>query len=319
MRSSSEPRSGCRRWPARTSARRCCGAAKTRSQAFRRAGRCQALIEARSGRSERSIHSFQHLVDLIHATADEASALQVVAEDLLTSSGACSVVIRSARLGGVAASAGRGWPARRLCACVLDGADGASAMASRPTRPSPCGPGIGRSGAVAARWVRRAPRSVRRVTGSVRVAAAAVGAVAPRDPVPARSRRDSETHSRIISSDLDHAAERIRERDPPGRDGTVSVLIEGESGSGKELVARAIHARGIRRAPALLRDQLRGADRRSCSKPSSSATRGAPLPARWSSVRGSSKKPIRARCSSTKWASCQPVRRRSCYACARRA
>ena len=40
------------------------------------------------------------------------------------------------------------------------------------------------------------------------------------------------------------------------------VLIEGESGSGKELVARAVHAASIRRGAAVLRAQLRGDRRR---------------------------------------------------------
>ena len=58
------------------------------------------------------------------------------------------------------------------------------------------------------------------------------------------------------------------------------VVIEGESGCGKELAARAIHARSARRDKRFCADQLRGARRRARRGRSCSATRAARSPAR---------------------------------------
>src|SRR5207245_2871145 len=100
------------------------------------------------------IQRFQKLVDAIHATPDEAEALQAVAADLLAALDACSVVIRSARLARQVAVAGRAWPGEEtLTQSVLDGGsalfrDGIAPEASEPVRAA--GATIG---SISVRWV----------------------------------------------------------------------------------------------------------------------------------------------------------------------
>ena len=81
------------------------------------------------------------------------------------------------------------------------------------------------------------------------------------------------------------------------------------SGVGKELIARAIHGSGTRRAKPLRRGELRRHARNSGRSRSCSATRKAPSPVPPSAMLGNSSRPTAARCSSTKSGSCRHRRR----------
>ena len=195
------------------------------------------------------IQHFQGLLDAIHDSPDESAALQVIAADLLTAVDACSVVIRSGRLGKQAAAAGRRWPAEEaLTQAVLDGGCGLFRDGLTPEAAEPVRAAGSVLGSIAARWVPGATPPAARAKDLLRVAAAAAapilkGLSAPSPPENDRAQRYPDD---LLGRGA--AADRVREAIRRAAFAPYPVLIEGESGSGKELVARAIHARGPRRA-----------------------------------------------------------------------
>ena len=253
-------------------------------------------------------------------TDDEAAALQVMAAELLRTLRACSVgdpigaagPRRRQRRPSVAG--GRGARARACSTAARRiSRDGATPEAVEPVRAASA-----IVGTLALRWVtgatppsaaraRRAAgdgrRRRRRCCGRCR-----------------RARREPQPTRRFPTTCSARARRpaRCARRSGAPRVAPYPVLIEGESGSGKELVARAIHARGLRRARAasapstarrspsdLLEAELFGHARGAFT--GAAAERP-----------GSSRRPIRGRCSSTKSASCRRGRRPSCCACCRK-
>ncbi len=195
------------------------------------------------------IHRFQALLDAIHDSPDEGAALHMIAADLLAAVEGCSVVIRSGRLGKQAATAGRPWPAEEaLTQPVLEGGcglfrDGLTPEAAEPVRAA--GSVIG---SIAVRWVPGAKPPALRAKDLLRVAAAAAAPMLK--GLCAAPAADADRTERYPDDLLGRgaAADRVREAIRRAALAPYPVLIEGESGSGKELVARAIHARGPRRA-----------------------------------------------------------------------
>ena len=197
-------------------------------------------------RPSASVDALERLLQIVHDAADEADALRALAEHLLQTLNACSVTIRSAAPRRQVAAAGRAWPAdTAVTECVLDGGSGRIHDGVVPEAAEPVRAGGQTIGCIAARWTSGAAPAVGRIAESLRVAAAAIGPVlrafsvsAPQPPGP---------HADDLLGP-GPAAEAIRDAIRRAALAPYSVLVEGESGSGKEIVARAIHSRSLRRA-----------------------------------------------------------------------
>jgi DNA-binding NtrC family response regulator/tetratricopeptide (TPR) repeat protein len=194
------------------------------------------------------IHRFQALLDAIHDSPDEGAALQVIAADLLAAVEGCSVVIRSSRLGKQAAAAGRPWPGEEaLTQVVLEGGCGLFRDGLTPEAAEPVRAAGSVLGAIAVRWVPGAKPPAPRAEDLLRGAAAAAAPMLK--GLCTASPADGDQTQRYPDDLLGRgaAADRVREAIRRAALAPYPVLIEGESGSGKELVARAIHARSPRR------------------------------------------------------------------------
>lgn len=195
------------------------------------------------------IQHFRALLAAIHDAPDETAALQLIADDLLRSVSACSVVIRSAALDRQVAGAGRPWPEAEACVRpVLDGSGTVLRDGLTPDAAEPIAAGGSILGALAARWVPGTRPPLTRLRDVLRTASAAAApslkclhALHVVEPQPGVTFPDD-----LLGRGA--AAEVVRDAIRRAALAPYPVLIEGESGSGKELVARAIHARSIRRA-----------------------------------------------------------------------
>jgi DNA-binding NtrC family response regulator len=194
------------------------------------------------------VQHFQSLIDATHDTPDEAAALQVIAASVQRTLSACSVAIRSARLNQIVAAAGRPWPAEpAVSAPVLNGGASVAREGVTPEAIEPIGAAGAVVGSLALRWVAGANPSWERVRDVLQVTAVAAAPLL-RALKPAESRPATETAFPDEALGRGEAAERVRQEIRRAASAPYPVLIEGESGSGKELVARAIHARSLRRA-----------------------------------------------------------------------
>ena len=210
------------------------------------ASRIGALsLVAANGHHPSLVDELEKLLHITHDSPDEGSALRSVAEHLLERLGACSICIRVAESRRQVAAAGRPWPNdRSVTERALDAGasvlcDGATPEAAEPIRAAGA-----TLGCIAARWVTGARPAATRITESLRLAAAATGpllrafaAAAPQPPGP---------HPDDLLGP-GPAAESVRDAIRRAAMSPFPVLVEGESGAGKEIVARAIHTRSLRR------------------------------------------------------------------------
>jgi hypothetical protein len=174
------------------------------------------------------IARFQSLLDAIHDSPDEAAALQVIAADLLSAVEACSVVIRSARLGRQAAAAGRPWPAEEaLTRAVLDGGCGLFREGLTAEAAEPVSTGGSVLGSIAVRWVPGARPTAGRTRDLLRVAAAAAAPMLRglRQAAPAAADDAHRYPDELLGRGA--AAERVRDAIRRAALAPYPVLIEG--------------------------------------------------------------------------------------------
>jgi DNA-binding NtrC family response regulator len=195
------------------------------------------------------IERFRSLLAAMHDAPDEAAALQVIVADLLRTVDACSVVVRSGPLGRQVADAGRPWPGEEAFSRpVIEGGAPLMRDGLTPEAAEPIAVGGSILGAIAVRWVTGARPPVSRVRDMLRIASAAAAPVLRAlNAAPAAPAADGLSYPDDLLGQ-GRVADGIREAIRRAAMAPYPVLIEGESGSGKELVARAIHARSSRRA-----------------------------------------------------------------------
>jgi DNA-binding NtrC family response regulator/tetratricopeptide (TPR) repeat protein len=186
------------------------------------------------------------LLGLTEAAPDDESAVLAVVCDVHERLGATSTAAWTAEEARQVAAHGRAWPGAALVRLVVNSGacaftPGVITEAAEPVRAG------GRTiGCIGARWTAGKAPAEARARAVLRVAAAAVAPAiaalnAPRPTVVLR------TDSPDALLGAGPAAERLRALIARAAGAPFPVLIEGESGSGKELVARAIHARSGRR------------------------------------------------------------------------
>jgi DNA-binding NtrC family response regulator len=220
---------------------------------FARAARVSPLCEheVRRAVAEPAIEAPAHdviatlegLLTVVFEAPTEADALARVAEFLRRQLKACTVTVRGARAQSLA-MAGRPWPGDAAVVDVV--LSGGASFAKEDVMPQIAEPiriGGATIGCIAARWLpgegHSGAREMMRLAGAAAAAAVAALNVPPLDP-PGPAAPDE-----LLGRGP--AAERIRELIRRAASAPYPVLIQGESGSGKELVARAIHARSMRR------------------------------------------------------------------------
>ena len=191
------------------------------------------------------LSDLRDLLESTHAAGDDRAALQAVAGALLERLAAAAVVIAGTDTKPVV-RAGRPWPGESAVVprCVAGGAP-VSSDTMPPEYAAPVRYGGETIGAVACRWSAGAAVDVERAAAACQAAALAAAAslrgLADRAPTP----EADPTWENLLGTSP--PAGELRRAILSAARAPFPVLVLGESGSGKELVARAIHRLGPRR------------------------------------------------------------------------
>jgi DNA-binding NtrC family response regulator/tetratricopeptide (TPR) repeat protein len=193
----------------------------------------------------RHVDALERLLDVTYEAPDEGAALRTIADYVLRSLHACSVAIRCAHAQRQITAVGRAWPSDApLASRVLESGSGLYRDGVTPEAAEPIRAGGATIGCIAARWLAGASSSPARTRETLRLAAAVAAPLLrsfnSSPPAPAGPHPDD-----LLGPGP--AAESVRAAIKRAAFAPYPVLIEGESGAGKELAARAIHARSQRR------------------------------------------------------------------------
>jgi DNA-binding NtrC family response regulator/tetratricopeptide (TPR) repeat protein len=192
------------------------------------------------------VDALERMLDVTYDAPDEGAALRTIADHVLRSLHACSVTIRCAHAQRQVAAVGRAWPSdASLASGVLESGSGLYRDGITPEAAEPVRAGGVTVGCIAARWLTGASSSPARTREALRLAAAVAAPLLrsfnTSPPAPAGPHPDD-----LLGPGP--AAESVRAAIKRAAFAPYPVLIEGESGAGKELAARAIHARSHRRS-----------------------------------------------------------------------
>ncbi len=192
-----------------------------------------------------AVDLLESFTELVHDAGTDAAALAGIARRLAEILCAASVRIDTASPRRTVACAGREWTDQRLASRVLDGGAAEFCDGIAPEAVEPVRAGGATIGCLAIRWVSGSPPSRDRIRQVLRMAAAAaaplIRELEPRRAVPPGPHPDD-----LLGCGT--TADRLRDEIRRAALAPYPVLIEGESGSGKELAARAIHVHSSRRA-----------------------------------------------------------------------
>jgi DNA-binding NtrC family response regulator len=204
----------------------------------------QSCVGAPSARRS-AIDLLESFTELMHEAGSDTAALAAIAGRLAEILSAASVRIHSSSPRRTIASAGRDWTDERLASRVLDGGAAEFRDGVAPEAVVAVRAGGATIGCLAVRWVTGSPPSRERVHEILRLAAAACAPLV-RDIEPQRASPGPASHPDDLLGN-GATADRLRDEIRRASLAPYPVLIEGESGSGKELVARAIHTHSSRR------------------------------------------------------------------------
>jgi DNA-binding NtrC family response regulator len=215
------------------------------------ASRVQAMLSHQSrvdgpAATRSAVDLFESFTELLHDAGSDTAALAAIASRLAEILSAASVRILSSAPRRTIASAGREWHDDRVANRVLDGSGPEFRDGVAPEAVVAIRAGGSTIGCVAVRWVTGTGPSRERVQEILRLAAAACAPLV-REIEPRRAPAAPGPHPDDLFG-CGATADRLRDEIRRASLAPYPVLVQGESGSGKELVARAIHAHSSRRA-----------------------------------------------------------------------